>query len=73
MEEPGAGWQGARRLNWGSTLVPHMQSRPTMRMVVVMMVVETITIMIRMMAVAMITTIDKDDGDDNDHSKTFCQ
>ena len=45
-----------------------MQSRPTM-----MMVVETITIMIRMMAVAMITTIDKDDGDDNDHSKTFCQ
>ena len=68
MEEPGAGWQGAHCLNWGSTLVPHMQSRPTM-----MMVVETITIMIRMMAVAMITTIDKDDGDDNDHSKTFCQ
>ena len=52
MEEPGGGWQGARCLNWGSALVPHMQSRPTMRMVV-----ETITIMIRMMTVAMITSI----------------
>ena len=64
MEEPGAGWQGARCLNWGSTLVPHMQSRLTMMMVVVM---------IRMMTVALITTIDKDGGDYNNHSKTFCQ
>ena len=68
MEEPGGGWQGARCLNWGSTLVPHMQSRPTM-----MMVVETITIMIRMMTVAMISNIDKDDGDDSNHSNIFFQ